>query len=61
MAQAWGCVGAHRHTLRSLLVELCALDNVLDDFFLGPPLLIVAPPHRPLVFALKTQVFASAA
>lgn len=61
MAETWGGVGAHRHTLRSLLVELGALDDVLDDFFLTPSLIIVAPPHRPLVFALETQVFACAA
>ena len=61
MAETWGRGGAHRHTLRSLFIELRALDDVLDELFLSPPLLIVAPPHGSLVFTLESQVFASAA
>lgn len=44
-----------------LLVQLGALDDVLDDFLLGSPLLVVAPPNRPLVFTLEAQVFACTA
>jgi len=47
--------------LCALLVELGALDNVLDHLLLIPPLFVVAPPHWPLVFALETEVFAGAA
>jgi hypothetical protein len=59
MAETGWCVGAHCDTLCGLLIQLCALDDVLDDFLLVSPLFIVAPPYWPLVFALKTKMFAS--
>jgi hypothetical protein len=61
MTQAWWGVGAHGDTLGALLVELGALDDVLDHLLLIPPLLVVAPPHWSLVFALETKMFAGAA
>ena len=61
MAEAWWRVGAHCDSLCGLFVQLRALDDVLDDLLLVLPLLTVAPPHWPLVFTLKTKVFASAA
>ena len=60
MAETWRGVCAHCDALRTLLVELCAFDDILDDFFLVSPLFIVAPPHWSLVFALETEVFAGA-
>lgn len=58
MAEAgWG-VGAHRDALSGLLIELGALDDILDDFFLVSSLLVVAPPHGPLVFALEAEMLA---
>ena len=61
MAEAGRCVRANCDALRILLVELCALDDVLDDFLLVSPLLVVAPPHWSLVFTLETKMFACAA
>ena len=61
MAKARRGVGAHCDALCTLLIELRALDNVLDDFFLVSPLLVVAPPHWSLVFALQAKMFAGAA
>jgi hypothetical protein len=45
----------------SLLCELLPLDNHLNIVFLEPALIIVAPPHGPLVFASKPKVFACSA
>ena len=61
MAEAWWCVGAHCDSLCGLLVQFCALDDVLDDLLLVLPLFTVAPPYWPLVFTFETKVFASAA
>jgi hypothetical protein len=61
VAQAWWGVCADCDALCALLVELGALDDVLDDLLLVPPLLVVAPPHGSLVFTLETKVFACAA
>lgn len=44
-----------------LFGELRPLDNVLDHFLLLPPLLVVAPPHGPLVFAFETKMSAGLA
>jgi hypothetical protein len=60
VAEAWGSVRAQSDALCALLVELCALDDVLDDFLLVASLLVVAPPHWSLVFALQTEMFACA-
>jgi len=43
----------------SLLGEFRALDNVLYPLLLFPSLAIVAPPHRPLVFAAQSEMSAS--
>lgn len=43
----------------SLLGKLRPLDNVLYPFLLFAALAIVAPPHRPLVFATKSKMSAS--
>ncbi len=40
-----------------LFVELLPLDYHLDIIFLDASLVIVAPPGRPLVIALQSQVF----
>ena len=61
MAQAWWGVCAYCDALCALLVELGALDDVLNHLLLVSPLLIVAPPHWSLVFALETEMFAGAA
>ena len=61
MAKAGWCVGAHCDSLCGLLVQLCALDDVLDDLLLVLPLLAVAPPYWPLVFTLETKMFAGTA
>jgi len=53
-------VRAHRRR-RDLLGELRPLDDGLDVFLLILPVLIIAPPHWSLVFAVETQVFASLA
>ena len=58
MAEAWWCVCAHCDSLCGLLVQLCALNNVLDDFLLVSSLLVVAPPYWSLVFTFKTEMFA---
>jgi hypothetical protein len=42
----------------SLLGELGPLDDVLDVLLLISPLLVVAPPHWPLVFALESEMSA---
>ena len=47
-----------RRSLARLLVRLCTLDDALDVVLLLPSLLAVAPPHRSLVVALETEVFA---
>lgn len=44
--------------LRRLLRQLRALDDIFDDLLLLLPLVVVAPPHRPFVFALEPEVFA---
>ena len=41
-----------------LLGQLCPSDDSLDDLLLLPSLLVVTPPHRPLVFTLETKVLA---
>lgn len=41
-----------------LLGQLCPLDDVLDGLLLRLALLVIAPPQRPLVLALETEVFA---
>jgi len=38
--------------------ELRSLDDVFDHFFLLTALLVVAPPHRALVFAFQAQMSA---
>lgn len=60
MAEAWWGVGAHGDTLCGLLIELCALDDVFDELLLAASLLVVTPPHWPLVLALEAEVFAGA-
>jgi hypothetical protein len=60
VTEAWRRVCAQCDALCTLLVELCALDDVLDDFLLVASLLIVAPPHWSLVLALQTKMFAGA-
>ena len=45
--------------MRGLLVQLGALDDILDSLLLASSLLIVAPPHWSLVFARKAQMSAS--
>ena len=60
MAETWRSVRAQCDALRALIVEFCALDDVLDDFLLVSSLLVVAPPHWSLVFALQTEMFACA-
>lgn len=47
--------------MRGLFREFRALDDVLDHFLLLPPLLIVAPPHRSLVFAFESKMSAGLA
>lgn len=47
--------------MRGLFCEFRSLDNVLDHLLLLPPLLIVAPPHRPLVFAFESKMSAGLA
>lgn len=47
--------------LRILLLELLALDNDLDIFLVLAPQVIIAPPLRSLVFALKAEVLARCA
>ena len=54
-------VRAHRRRRRDFLGELRPLDDGLDVFLLILPVLIIAPPHRSLVLAVETQVFASLA
>lgn len=61
MAETWRGVGTHGDALHTLFIELGALNDVLDDFFLISPLLVVTPPHWSLVFALQTEMFAGAA
>ena len=58
MTETWWCIRAHGDSLCGLLVQLCALDDILDDFFLVSPLLVVAPPYWPLVFTLEAKVLA---
>ena len=48
----------HRRHLRCLLRKLRPLYAILDELFLFPSLLVVAPPHRPLIIAFQAQVFA---
>ena len=63
MAEAWGCVRAEGNAvmcvcMRSLFGKLGTADDVLDMFFLLATQLIVAPPYRALVLALKVEVSA---
>lgn len=44
-----------------LLGELLPLNDHLDIVFLQPALIIVAPPHGPLVFASEPEMFAGSA
>lgn len=61
MAEAWWGVCVRCNTLSTLLIELRALDDVFNHFFLVCPVLVVAPPHWSLVFALQAKMFAGAA
>ena len=51
------------HTLilgiQVLLIRLCPLDDCLDMLLLFPSSFVVAPPMRPLVFAIEAQVSTS--
>lgn len=44
-----------------LFGEFGSLNDVLDHLLLLPPLLIIAPPHGPFVFALESQMSAGLA
>ena len=54
------CTGFHDLAggRRGLLCELLPLNDHLDVVFLQSALIIVAPPHGPLVFTSKPEVFA---
>lgn len=59
--QAGGGLGAGGSHLGGFLGQLGALDDVLDRLLLLLALVIVAPPHRPLVLALEPQMLAGLA
>lgn len=57
MRQARRCLSAGGTCLRRLLRQLGALDDIFDDLLLLLPLVVVAPPHRPFVFAFEPEMF----